>query len=106
MPSLALRAEAGLTRDLPNPFDDVVASTVLGGVGFVEWVKQGFLEGQEANRDQPALTELSERPSIEAVRAAVDKEAVADPPAGKTHCLSVDRQRQMCSKEVEGPSPF
>ena len=28
--------EAGLTRDLPNPFDDVFASTILGGAGFVE----------------------------------------------------------------------
>lgn len=36
--------EAALGREVPNPFDEVVGSILLGSPGFVEWVKEKLVK--------------------------------------------------------------
>jgi putative transposase len=65
--------EAGLIREVENPLEKVVASTLLGGAGFVEWVQREFVQDRPMVREVPALRKLSGRPSIEAIRAATER---------------------------------
>jgi putative transposase len=71
--------EAALERECANPLDEVVASTLLGSAGFVEWVKEQFLKEKPADRDLAALRSLVDRPSIEAIRQAAEEELGVDP---------------------------
>jgi REP element-mobilizing transposase RayT len=62
--------EAG--RECASPFENVRASTLLGSESFVEWVCEKFLKEAQANRELPALSQLADRPALEAIRAAVE----------------------------------
>jgi REP element-mobilizing transposase RayT len=62
--------EVGLDRELGNPLEKVVASTLLGGEGFVAWVKENFLKDRPGERALPALRQLTDRPTVDAIRTA------------------------------------
>jgi hypothetical protein len=59
-------------RESPSPFEHVTASTILGGESFVEWVRKKFLKGAQADRELPAVRQLTGRPGLEAIRSAVE----------------------------------
>ncbi len=46
--------EEGLRKELESPFDDVVEQSVLGSVGFVDWVKREYLLGRQGNKEEEA----------------------------------------------------
>lgn len=57
-----------------SPFNDVVASTILGGEAFVQEVVARYASGA-SNKERPAaIKKLAERPSIDKVLAAVETE--------------------------------
>ncbi len=56
----------------PSPFDNVVASTLLGSESFVEWVRERFLKETPKDRELPALRQLADKPTLEAIRRAVE----------------------------------
>lgn len=47
-----------IDKEHKSPLKEAVASTILGGADFVEEIKRRYLEGKEADRNLPALTEL------------------------------------------------
>ncbi|MFU8858551.1 MAG: hypothetical protein ACNA8S_16285, partial [Deferrisomatales bacterium] len=72
---LALVTRSVTTENrLHHPLEEVVVSTLLGSAGFVGWVKEQFLKDKPADRDLAALRSLVDRPSIEAIRQAAEKE--------------------------------
>lgn len=102
--------EAAEERELPDPLEGGVASTLLGSTSFVEWVKNKFLQERPADRDVPALKALTERPSIEAIRNVVERN-VEDGPRTKRrlslylcHRLSGRRLREIGAAFGVGPS--
>ncbi|MHB8766296.1 MAG: transposase [Deferrisomatales bacterium] len=79
--------DAGEQVDSPNPLDAVVGSVVLGSKGFQAWVQAEFLEGRPADRDLPALRQLAERPTMEALRAAAEERFAQDRRAARRVAL-------------------
>lgn len=71
--------EAGLGQELEDPWGKVVASTVLGGPGFLEWVQERFLKARSKVREVPAVRKLCDRPRIEVIRAASERYLREDP---------------------------
>jgi hypothetical protein len=57
-----------------SPLSEVVESTMLGSDGFVEEIKEKFIQGRKPNRDLPALNALLSKPTIEEIAKAVDSE--------------------------------
>jgi REP element-mobilizing transposase RayT len=78
---------SGLTQEIDDPLGQVVASTLLGSAGFLAWAKEQFLKGRPSVREVPALRELSDRPSIEAIRAASERHLAAKPQLAKRVAL-------------------
>jgi len=56
--------DARLGKKYKSPLREVIGSTVLGSADFVKEIKNRFIEGKKANRDLPALRELSSKPAI------------------------------------------
>lgn len=54
-----------------SPLKDVVGSTLLGGVAFVNEIKSKYLEERKRDRNIPALRALSDRPTIEEIASVV-----------------------------------
>ncbi len=66
--------KAVLGKEYENPLREVVASTILGRSDFVEEIKDKYLKGKVADRDLPALRELSKEPTIEEIFKGVREE--------------------------------
>lgn len=64
--------EGQIGQNCPNPFENVTASTLLGRESFVNWVRETFLKQEQADRDLPALRRLTNKPTLEAIRTAVE----------------------------------
>ena len=47
-----------------SPLIGVVGSTILGSPDFIDFIKDKYLSGKKADRDLPALKELSEKASM------------------------------------------
>ena len=60
-----------------SPLKDTVASTILGRTEFVEHIKQRYLRGRDADRNLPALTELT-RASINEISDEVKRVFAGD----------------------------
>jgi REP element-mobilizing transposase RayT len=60
-----IKAELG--REHESPLREVVASTILGGEDFIKEIKDKYLEGKKADRNLPALAELTMEPTIEEI---------------------------------------
>ena len=50
-----------------------IASTILGSEGFVEVIKEKFIEGRDQDRDLPALRELTGGPDLFFIKAAAEE---------------------------------
>ncbi len=46
-------------KEYDSPLKDTVASTILGGIDFINEIKNKYLSGKETDRNLPALTELT-----------------------------------------------
>jgi hypothetical protein len=51
--------ESLLGKEYESPLKGVVASTILGGEGFVNGIAEKYLSGKKVDRNLPALRELS-----------------------------------------------
>jgi REP element-mobilizing transposase RayT len=59
-------------QEYKSPLDDVVHSIFLGHQNFVNEIKDKFLQQKKADRNLPVLKELSNRPSLDQISAAVE----------------------------------
>ncbi|MDW7711601.1 MAG: transposase [Deferrisomatales bacterium] len=84
--------EAGVVRQLENPLERVVASTVLGGAGFVEWVRERFVAAKPADREVPASRALGRRPSLEGIEKDVSGRLGDDHRAARRLALYVSHR--------------
>jgi putative transposase len=66
--------EEGMGKGVENPLKNMVASTVLGSEGFVDWVKQRWIKKVFSHREVPALGELSLRPDLSSLWEEVERE--------------------------------
>ena len=57
----------------------VVASSILGASGFIDFIKQKYLTNREIEQDIPALKALTQKVSLPDICDAVDKKFTADP---------------------------
>jgi REP element-mobilizing transposase RayT len=71
-----VEGEAG--QECQSPFENVMASTLLGRESFVEWVREEFLKKVQADRELPALRQLADKPALETIRAAVEELFIDD----------------------------
>ena len=54
-------------QEYKSPLKDVVASTILGTEGFIKEIKERYLKKAKDDNALPALKELSDKPSIQAI---------------------------------------
>ena len=62
---------AFVNKEYGSPLKETVASTILGGIDFVEEIKDKYLNGKKVDRNLPALSELSTGPTIEEISNGV-----------------------------------
>jgi REP element-mobilizing transposase RayT len=71
--------DAKLAKEYKSPLTEVVGSTVLGSVDFVNEIKKRFIEGKKASRDLPALKALCSKPTIEDIIKEVESVFIQQP---------------------------
>lgn len=85
--------EEGVTQEIENPLEKVVASTFLGREGFIESIKLKYLEEKEIDgREIPALKKILKGPSIEAIEKAVTRTVGQGYPLFKKICVYLSYQ--------------
>jgi REP element-mobilizing transposase RayT len=85
--------ERGENKGLDNPLKKVIASTFLGGKGFIERIKLEYLERKEMDRrDLPALKKILTGPSLESIEKAVIKLVGRNDPLFKKICIYLSYQ--------------
>ena len=60
-----------------DPIKDAVASSILGGEEFIQRIKRKYLQGRDADRNVPGLTELRKR-SVPEIMKVIQKEMKGD----------------------------
>ena len=55
-------------KEYDNPLKDTIASTILGGIEFVNEIRDKYLSGKKTDRNQPALRELTKTSINEIIR--------------------------------------
>lgn len=65
-----------LVQDIENPFQTVVASTILGNTEFVRKISQQHLADKQPDRNVPAIKRLN-RPTLEKIISTIDSEMSA-----------------------------
>ncbi len=78
---------AFLHKEYESPLRETVASSILGGIDFVNKVKDKFLKGKSVDRNLPALTELSNKPTIKEISNVVKTVLGEDPVLSKKTIL-------------------
>ena len=63
----------GVRKEIGNPLDQVVGSTVLGSEGFVEWVRGRWAGKRGTSRDVPALRRLARWPDLSMILRETEK---------------------------------
>ncbi|VAX29100.1 FIG00679443: hypothetical protein, partial [hydrothermal vent metagenome] len=58
---------AFVDKEYGSPLEETVASSILGGIDFVDEIKDKYLDGKKVDRNLPALAELSTGPTIEEI---------------------------------------
>ncbi len=58
---------AFVNKKYGSPLEETVASTILGGIDFVDKIKDKYLDGKKVDRNLPALAELTTGPTIEEI---------------------------------------
>jgi putative transposase len=93
--------------DVPNPFDGVVAGTVLGAEPFVRWVKDTFLSVRPNDREIPELAQLKRSVPVEAVVREVVEHLDVKPEQVSARGRKQNRARDLAiylSRELTGLS--
>ncbi len=62
-----------VNKEYESPLKEVFASTMLGSLDFINDIKEAFLKDKKADRDLPALNELSDKPRIDEIIKKTDK---------------------------------
>ncbi len=60
--------EEGIGKDVVDPLEKVIGSTVLGSEEFVKWVREKWAKKMSADREVPALRKLSWWPDLYSIR--------------------------------------
>lgn len=66
--------EEGIRGGIEDPLKKTVASTLLGSEGFVDWVRQRWIEKVSSHREVPALAKLSVRPDLSSIWEEVKRD--------------------------------
>jgi hypothetical protein len=66
-------------QEYESPLKNIIASTILGSVGFVKEIQEKYLGSVKNDRNIPAMTELSKRKTIEEIRQTIDGVFVNEP---------------------------
>jgi putative transposase len=66
--------EAVDLKSVENPHRHAIGGFILGNTEFVNWVKEAFLSGRQAEKDIPQLRRLKPQVKLEAILNAVCKE--------------------------------
>jgi len=66
--------EGGMREGIEDPLKKVVASTLLGSEGFVDWVRQRWVKKISFHREVPALAKLSMRPDLSSIWEEVKRD--------------------------------
>ena len=64
--------ETLIGQEYKSPLEEVVSSTILGRVDFIETIKDKYLSNKKIDPNLPALKELSGKPSVEEIIEEVD----------------------------------
>ena len=56
-----------------SPFDEVFASTMLGSIDFINYIKESFLNDKKSDRELPALNKISDKPGINEIIKETDE---------------------------------
>ncbi len=75
-----------------SPLKEVFASTILGTLDFVKDVKGKYLASAENDRNLPALTELSQRKTLEEICAEVEAEFADIPKMARKVALYISHR--------------
>ena len=59
-------------QEYHSPLDEVVSSTLLGSVGFIEFIKDHFLSAKKLDKELPALKELVKKTSMQDIFKEVE----------------------------------
>jgi hypothetical protein len=59
-------------EEYKSPFDEVFASTILGSLDFINYIKESFLKDKKSDRELPALNEISDKPGINEIIKETD----------------------------------
>lgn len=62
-----------LDQEYESPLEEVVASTILGSLGFVKTIQEKYLDASKKDRELPALMELIPKKTIKEIINAVDE---------------------------------
>jgi len=68
-----------LDKDYKSPLTNLTNSLILGSNEFVDEIKDRFITDREPERELPILTEMADRPGLEAIEEAVDSVLRNDP---------------------------
>ncbi len=71
--------ESMIGHEYESPLRGVFASCILGGVDFIHEIRLKHLPDQSQARNVPSLKQLSEKPTIDQIRSAVEEELTEDP---------------------------
>jgi hypothetical protein len=63
----------GMGKNLEDPLEKTVASTLLGSEKFIEWVKDQWIEKATFHRDIPALRRLANWPDLSSILREVER---------------------------------
>jgi hypothetical protein len=63
-----------MREGIEDPLKKVVASTLLGSEGFVDWVRQRWVKKISFHREVPALAKLSMRPDLSSIWEEVKRD--------------------------------
>ena len=80
---------AFVNKEYGSPLKETVASTILGGIDFVEEIKGKYLDGKKVDRDLPALAELTTGPTIEEITNEVEMVMEEDTALSRTPICSI-----------------
>ncbi len=77
-----------------SPLEGVFASSILGGVDFINKIREKYVPDQSEARNVQALNELGRKPTIQQIQDAVKKELSGEPR------LSRKVQLYLCQKHT------
>jgi len=79
-------------KECPDLLSGSVASTILGSEGFVEVIKEKYIEGRDRDRDLPALRELTRRPDPFLIKAAAEEAFLEEERLARMTCIYLCRR--------------